>query len=190
MTASPRPDAVASIDDQQSVANVGYVTPSFPRELTELERSLLDRLLAEEFPGANELRVQAQAVRVKGYGDDVPSILLLEVVDDHAPRASVVHTVPVETRVRDAEPPQELLLFVTDGLLDSLELVDYGLSEPGTLPLMEELEPPVVNARNMAEDEERVSLDPLTGEEALRALLKVDPDSQPATRRRPATGRT
>lgn len=113
------------------IANVGYVIHSFPRELTESERSVLDLLLAEEFPGARELRVQAQAVRMKGYGDDVPSILLLEVVDDHAPRASVVHAVPVETRVRDAEPPQELLLFVKDWLLDSLELVDYGSREPG-----------------------------------------------------------
>jgi hypothetical protein len=47
--------------------------------------------------------------------------------------------------VRDAEPPRELLLFVKDGLLDSLELVDYGSREAGALPLIEELEPPVVN---------------------------------------------
>jgi len=54
------------------------VTQFFPRELTTLERSLLHRLLAEEFPGAIELRVQAEAVRVKGYGGGLPSILLLE----------------------------------------------------------------------------------------------------------------
>jgi hypothetical protein len=80
------------------VANVGRVTTSFPRELTTLARSLLNRLLAEELPGADELRVQAEAVRVKGYGNDLSSSLLLEVVDDHAPQASVVHTVPVEAR--------------------------------------------------------------------------------------------
>lgn len=83
-------------------------------------------LLAENFPGSDELRAQARTVRVKGFWEDRPSIVLLEVMDPGAPRANVVHAVPVEAKVRDADPPQELLLFVKDGLLDSIELVDYA----------------------------------------------------------------
>lgn len=82
---------------------------------------------------------------MKALWEDRPSIVLLEVTDSRTPRASVVHTVPVETKVRDADPPQELLLFVKDGLLDSIELVDYSGSDPVELPDPEAVEPPTVN---------------------------------------------
>jgi hypothetical protein len=88
------------------------MSSSFPRSLSSRERALLDPLLAQEFPGVEELRVQARSVRVKGLHNDLPTIVLLEVVDSEAPRAAVAHPVPVETRVRRSDPPQEVLLFV------------------------------------------------------------------------------
>ncbi|HUA45900.1 MAG TPA: hypothetical protein VMA77_11765 [Solirubrobacteraceae bacterium] len=93
-----------------------------------------------------ELRAQARAVRVKGLWEGCPSVVLLEVTNRDAPRASVVHAVPVEARVRDAEPARELLLFVKDGLLESLEVVDYGSSSQSGLPAVDELEGPITNS--------------------------------------------
>ena len=107
------------------------MTSAFPRALSERERALLDLLLAEAFPGVEALRVQAQSVRVRGLWEGLPAVVLLEVCDPAAPRAEVVHPVPVETHVRGTEPPQELLLFVWDGVLDSIELLNpaEGLRE-------------------------------------------------------------
>ena len=119
---------------------------TFPRPLSDHERSLLEFLLAEDFPGADELRAQARAVRVKGLWERRPSVVLLDVTNRDAPRANVVHTLPVEARVRDAEPPRELLLFVKDGLLESLEVVDYDSSNQSGLPAVHELEGPVANS--------------------------------------------
>jgi len=119
---------------------------TFPRQLSDHERSLLEFLLAEDFPGVAELRAQARAVRVKGLWEGCPSVVLLEVTNRDAPRASVVHAVPVEARVRDAEPARELLLFVKDGLLESLEVVDYGSSSQSGLPAVDELEGPITNS--------------------------------------------
>jgi hypothetical protein len=120
-----------------------------PRPLSDHERLLLEPLLAEEFPGADGLRAQARAVRVKGLWEGRPSVVLLEVTNRDAPRADVVHTVPVEARVRDAEPPRELLLFVKGGLLESLEVVDYGSSDQPSLPAVDELEGPVANSAEL-----------------------------------------
>lgn len=117
---------------------------AFPRPLSDRERSLLELLLAENFPA------QARAVRAKGLWEDRASILLLDVTDPNAPRANVVHTVPVETKVRDADPPQELLLFVKEGLLDSIELVDYSGNDPAGLPDAGAVEPPTVNSARTA----------------------------------------
>jgi hypothetical protein len=47
--------------------------------------------------------------------------VLLEVGYGGAPKADVVHAVPVETRVLDADPPHEVLLFVEQGLLESID---------------------------------------------------------------------
>ena len=127
-----------------------YVSSSFPRSLSSHERALLDLLLAQDFSGVEELRAQARSVRVRGLHNDLPTIVLLEVVDSEAPRAAVAHTVPVEARVRGSDPPQEVLLFVKEGLLDSIELVDYGNAERPELPSVDAVEPPTVNGASVA----------------------------------------
>ena len=119
---------------------------AFPRTLLDAERALVDFLLAEEFPGVRELRVQALGLEVRGLWRDLPTVVLLSVMDEDAPSAEVVHTVPVEARVKGADPPREVLLFVKGGRLDSIELVDYGGNEPPRLPAVDELEAPTVSA--------------------------------------------
>jgi hypothetical protein len=120
------------------------VPTSYPRPLNERERSVLDFLLSHDFPGVEALRVQAQSARVRGLGDELPTIVLLE-VDVDAPFATeVAYTVPIDARVRDVEPPQEVLLFVKWGRLECIELVDYSLEEPHELPTPEGLETPTV----------------------------------------------
>jgi hypothetical protein len=54
-------------------------------------------------------------------------------------------TVPVETCVREAEPHQEVLLFVKEGLLDGIEVVDYSGGEPELLPAVEAVEAPTID---------------------------------------------
>jgi hypothetical protein len=107
----------------------------------EYERAVLDHLLSHEFQGVHALRAQARVTQVRGLWEDQPTIVLLE-VHEEAPVAEVAFTVPIEARVRDVEPPQEVLLFVKQGRLDSIELVDYGGGEPDELPSSDRLEPP------------------------------------------------
>ncbi|HTU84334.1 MAG TPA: hypothetical protein VMF57_02100 [Solirubrobacteraceae bacterium] len=117
------------------------MSAAFPRPLSDREQALLDVLLAEQFSGVEALRVQAQSVRVRGLHEGLPTVVLLEVADRDAPRADVVHAVPVEAVVRGEG---ELLLFVKQGLLDSIELVTYAGDEPAELPTVEALERPWV----------------------------------------------
>jgi hypothetical protein len=104
---------------------------------------VLAHLLSHDFRGVEELRIQARTARVRGLWEELPTIDLLEVASD-APRADVAFTVPIDARVRGADPPQEVLLFVKSGLLDSIELVDYGGTEPAGLPSPDQLETPTV----------------------------------------------
>ena len=114
----------------------------FPRPLNDRESALLDLLLSEDFQGVEALRVQRETVRVKGFWRDLGGIVVLEVVDVDAPRADVVDAVPIETRVRGADPPREVLLFVKQGLLDSIELVDHSGSDPEELPDIQAVDTP------------------------------------------------
>jgi hypothetical protein len=120
------------------------VPSAFPRPLSDRESALLDLFLAQDFQGVEALPVQRESVRVKGLWEDLGGIVLLEVDDVDAPTADIVHTVPVETRVRGADR-QEVLLFVKQGLLDSIELVDYSGNEPVELPDVGAVERPKVN---------------------------------------------
>ena len=89
--------------------------------------------------------MQRETVCVKGLWRDLCGSVLLEVADADAPPADVVHTVSVETRVRGAEPPREVLLFVKQGLLDSIELVDYSGNDPEELPDVRAVAVPMLN---------------------------------------------
>jgi hypothetical protein len=82
---------------------------------------------------------------VKGLWQDLGGIVLLEVCDENAPRAEVVHTVPVETPALSAGGSADVLLFVKGGRLDSIELVNHAGGEPVELPPVEAVKTPTVN---------------------------------------------
>jgi hypothetical protein len=102
----------------------------------------LDFLLSADFPGAEEIRRQALAVRALDTWGDEATIDL--VVDKR--QAAPVHVrepIPVEARSRDEKPLRELILHVREGWLTTLELVQYD--EPQLLqvfPSPREFYPP------------------------------------------------
>jgi hypothetical protein len=96
------------------------------RPLTASERGALDALLAVDFPGVAELRIQARTVRAtEGCACGCPTVNLE--VDSEAPRAAVTSGVPVEANVVDEGAG--LILFVADG---RLSLLEYWTTEDET----------------------------------------------------------
>jgi hypothetical protein len=103
-----------------------------PGPLTTDERRVLDELLAHDFPGVNALRVQAAAVYArKGCDCGCGTIDLIPMGTD-LPRSDARSPVPAEGTVLDADGAAVggLLLFVTDGLLASLEVYAYDKPLP------------------------------------------------------------
>jgi len=100
-----------------------------PRPLTSDEHAVLDLLLSVDFDGATDLRAQARDATVVGRCDcGCPTVDLA--VPDTAPTAGLLGRVsPVEGRVtaHGDEAPGEIVLFLKDGRLDSLEYVYYDL---------------------------------------------------------------
>lgn len=96
------------------------------RPLTANERGVLDALLGHEFPGVNELRVQARQASASPGCTCGCGTIALHVRDD-SPRSSASHLVPVEGKVVGADGEQigGVILFVTDGRLSSLEVYDF-----------------------------------------------------------------
>ena len=94
--------------------------------MTDEEREILGLLLAADVEGADALRQQSESVVVVGRCDCALSTIHLRVLDDSVPRVVVSGRLwPVDGRV-DASgeaTPQEIILFVDDGSLSSLELV-------------------------------------------------------------------
>jgi hypothetical protein len=87
-----------------------------PRPLSPRERAVLTALLTSDFPGAAQLRDQAESVMATGEG-----MIIDLVVDPILPPARVVHRVPVQAVVDGAGHDGGLLLFVDDGRLSGLE---------------------------------------------------------------------
>lgn len=99
---------------------------------------MLDGLLAHDFRGVEELRLQARdALAKKGCSCGCGTIDF--VVLGSQPTSEAASPVPIEGRVRGAygEDVGGLLLFVTDGLLGSLEV--YSYDEPLPLPRLDQV---------------------------------------------------
>lgn len=122
------------------------------RELTAAERGLLDFLLTREFPGRDELVVQARTIRTTGSSCvcGCPSFGLT--ADRSLPAAPVI-----DREVSDAHGTDPggtlvgILLWVEDGYLADVEVFDYegnyedetfsGIPDPTALKLSQWSEP-------------------------------------------------
>lgn len=113
-------------------------TFSEPRELTASERALLTFLLTADFPGRDELLQQARKVKATGDCDCGCGTIDL-VVESNGPRATVREPVPVEAWKRGTGAV-DVMLFVRNGLLSMLEVVDYDTDHPSPYPKPEDLE--------------------------------------------------
>jgi hypothetical protein len=92
----------------------------------------LERPLAEDFPGAAELRVQAGSARVTGKCRcGCPTVHLS--VDEAAPLASVLSRIPGEAQVDNA-PGHGLILFVDERRMSLLEFYTSNDSPPAQFP--------------------------------------------------------
>jgi hypothetical protein len=113
------------------------------RPLNEPEQEMLDALLAPDFAGAAALRVQVADARVVGGCDCGCPTINIEVARS-LPPAEVNRRplTPYEGHVRPLgdEPPGEIILFVRDGYLDSLEYVWYGENPPTEWPHRERVD--------------------------------------------------
>jgi hypothetical protein len=88
------------------------------REISNYEKRVIDLLLAEEFPGRDELRKQVERCRVRTI-DDEGSI---EMEPSLRVQAPVMKTVPVEAYAEDSDGVMvHVLLHVKDGIAVELE---------------------------------------------------------------------
>ena len=123
----------------------------FPRPLDERERAVLNHLLAGDFPGSAELRRQAESAVVTGKCPCGCATIDLA-VDASAAPAHVERNVPVESLSREADPPFEILLFVENGRLSSLEIVTYADEPIRSFPPPAALHPAWWDAESYHED--------------------------------------
>ena len=108
-----------------------------PRPLISDEHAALDLLLSVDFDGATDLRAQARDATVVGRCDcGCPTVDLA--VPDTAPAEGLHRRVsPVEGRVttHGGEAPGEIVLFLKEGRLDSLEHVHHDLVRTSWPPI-------------------------------------------------------
>ena len=117
-----------------------------PRSLSQRENEILDFLLNAEFPGVEKLRRQARTARVVGRCECGCATIYLG-VDESLPLADeIARSNAVDAAGRpssDDRPAPELILFVKEGRLSSIEIVWYGDAPISEFPLPGEFENPV-----------------------------------------------
>lgn len=92
------------------------------RALTENEMAIVSKLLSPEFQGKVQLAQQANQLRARlAKSDDEYGSL--ELKTDYEESANVTQRVPVEAELIDSDGvPVYVLLHVSDGMLDELEI--------------------------------------------------------------------
>jgi hypothetical protein len=113
------------------------------RPLTPREKAVLDLLLSVDYPGVNELREQAGEAVVVGTCDcGCPTFTVAVPADSPRTTSNPTHrTAPVELRVRPVadEPEAEVILFLDDGRISSVEYVSYQAQPPADWPTSDRL---------------------------------------------------
>jgi hypothetical protein len=119
---------------------------------TDREREILELLLSVEMDGIEELRAQMPFARVARW-DCGCSSFSIEVDRTSAPQSSITRSPAVEAITwerEDVNAAFDLLLWVDDGWLAGVEIVDYvdlhGLESPREIPPPEDWLPPSVRA--------------------------------------------
>lgn len=111
------------------------------RALTERERDTLDLLLSVDAEGIDELREQALHVQAARWDCGCASFNLS--VDKEKAPCSTLRNSPLseaspKEELSDADQHYELLLWVTEGWLSGVEMVDYverhGEQSPQEIP--------------------------------------------------------
>ena len=110
------------------------------RPLTRREREILEMLLSVDAHGIEELRAQAPYVKAARWDCGCASFDLA-VDRDRAPRSSVTARPAVEATTKDRDDVRntfDLLLWVDEGWLSGVEIVDYielhGDESPDEIP--------------------------------------------------------
>lgn len=109
------------------------------RGLHPRERAALDALLAAEFPGAADLRAQAETAMVVGG-----ALVLDLAVDRSLPCAAVDKRVPVQAAVDGEGYDGGLILSVDEGRLSGLEYWWVTEEAPTGFPPVSAISAPVV----------------------------------------------
>lgn len=102
-----------------------------PRKPTAAEVAVLERILAEELPGVERLRMQLDALTVRpSCGCGCPSIALIHPDGPQHPDSNTkAGPLPVDVTIlpEGDEPPGGIIVFVTDsGYLVDLEVYSHG----------------------------------------------------------------
>jgi len=119
------------------------------RPLDDTERAAATYLLSVDFPGREELRRQADTARVVDRCPcGCPTIYLWIDRAGTAPALEAREAIPVEARSKGESPEDlfELLLFVEDGWLKSLEIVYFSATPPSAFPPPDSFHPPLVRS--------------------------------------------
>jgi hypothetical protein len=111
-----------------------------PRPLSQVEREVLVRLLAKEFPGSAQLREQMKSVVVSlDHGSHCPTVGLT--VDPNVPRARVTTRIPVTAFATASDGMQiDVSVHVVDGYLSELEAFRHDDKPLAALPQVHALE--------------------------------------------------
>lgn len=110
------------------------------RALTGREREIVDMLLSVDVPGVEELRSQAAHATAARWDCGCASFDL-RVDRERAPRSTITTSPAIETTTVERDDYRktfELLLWVDDGWLSGVEIVDYvdqhGDESPDEIP--------------------------------------------------------
>lgn len=105
--------------------------------MTPQERSYVNRLLHDDFPGKEELVRQLDEARVRTIDQNGS----LEILVRRGPRARVTRRIPVEGQFADADGvPIHILLHVLEGFASELEVYREDSSKVLAMPSADQLE--------------------------------------------------